>query len=163
MAVTFAGLNHRDNRLANSGNQFSSEPPDQALCVGPNHVLEAVNTVMRVYDKAGAQVAPVLTLTSSSATPRRSTGRPVCTARSSPTRSATTTRPPAGTSCACSRSTRTRRPGDFTGKNRLDIAVSRHRDPTGDWKRYKLPVQNDGTEGTPDHNCDPIPTRAGPR
>ena len=32
---TFAGLNHRDNRLANGGNQFSSEPPDQALCVGP--------------------------------------------------------------------------------------------------------------------------------
>jgi hypothetical protein len=27
VGVTFAGLNHRDNRLANGGNQFSSEPP----------------------------------------------------------------------------------------------------------------------------------------
>ena len=52
LTSTFAGLNHRDNRLANGGNQFSSEPPDQALCVGPGHVLEGVNT-FAVYDKAG--------------------------------------------------------------------------------------------------------------
>ncbi len=45
--------------------------------------------------------------------------------------------------------------GQFTGKNRLDIAVSQTDDPTGDWFLYKLPVQNDGTEGTPDHGCDP--------
>ncbi len=30
----FLGLNHRDQRLANGGNQFSLEPPDQGLCVG---------------------------------------------------------------------------------------------------------------------------------
>ena len=59
-AVTFAGLNHRDNRLANRGNQFSLEPPDQALCVGPSHVLEGVNTVMRVYDKRGGAVSPTI-------------------------------------------------------------------------------------------------------
>jgi hypothetical protein len=28
------GLNHRDQRTANGGNQFSVEPPDQGLCVG---------------------------------------------------------------------------------------------------------------------------------
>src|SRR4029450_6471822 len=26
-------------------------------------------------------------------------------------------------------------------------------DPTGAWTLYKMPVQNDGTEGTPDHGC----------
>ena len=57
LASTFAGLNHRDNRLANNGNQFSNEPPDQALCVGPSAVVEGVNTVFRVYDKAGAPLS----------------------------------------------------------------------------------------------------------
>jgi hypothetical protein len=28
-SLTFAGLNHRNQRLANGGNQFSLEPPDQ--------------------------------------------------------------------------------------------------------------------------------------
>src|SRR4051794_22598884 len=31
IGLTFEGLNHRQNRLANGGNQFSLEPPDQAL------------------------------------------------------------------------------------------------------------------------------------
>src|ERR1700756_1313908 len=30
---SFDGLNHRQNRLANGGRQFSLEPPDQGLCV----------------------------------------------------------------------------------------------------------------------------------
>ena len=75
-ALTFAGLDHRDNRLANDGNQFSSEPPDQALCVGPRYVLEGVNTVMRVYDKSGAPSGRPSRSTSSSATRPRSTGPP---------------------------------------------------------------------------------------
>jgi hypothetical protein len=45
--------------------------------------------------------------------------------------------------------------GDFTGKNRLDLAVSNTDDPLGEWTLYKMPVQNDGTEGTPDHDCKP--------
>ena len=32
-AVGFDGLSHRDQQLANNGNQFSSEPPDQGLGV----------------------------------------------------------------------------------------------------------------------------------
>ena len=47
------GLNHRDQRTANGGNQFSLEPPDQGLCVGNGFVLETVNDVLRVYDTAG--------------------------------------------------------------------------------------------------------------
>ncbi len=45
----WAGLNFVDQRTADGGNQFSLEPPDQALCVGNGRVLEAVNTVMAMY------------------------------------------------------------------------------------------------------------------
>ena len=46
----FNGLNHRDQRLANNGNQFSLEPPDQGLCVGGDYTIEAVNTALAVYN-----------------------------------------------------------------------------------------------------------------
>jgi hypothetical protein len=50
----FNGLNFRDQRTANGGNQFSVEPPDQANCAGNGQVLEVVNTVARVFSSAGA-------------------------------------------------------------------------------------------------------------
>ena len=43
--------------------------------------------------------------------------------------------------------------GDFTGKNYIDLAVSHTGDPTGTWTVYRIPGINDGTEGTPDHDC----------
>ena len=43
--------------------------------------------------------------------------------------------------------------GAFTGKNHLDLAVSNTANPTGSWTIYRLPVQDDGTDGTPDHHC----------
>src|SRR5207249_1116980 len=43
--------------------------------------------------------------------------------------------------------------GDFTGKNHLDLAVSNSANPLGTWTIYRLPVQDDGTEGTPNHGC----------
>lgn len=43
--VSFDGLSFRDQRLANGGNQFSVEPPDQGLCAGNGYVLESVNDV----------------------------------------------------------------------------------------------------------------------
>jgi hypothetical protein len=39
--TSFDGLNFFDQRFANNGNQFSVEPPDQALCAGNGFVLEA--------------------------------------------------------------------------------------------------------------------------
>ena len=157
-AVTFAGLNHRDNRLANGGNQFSSEPPDQALCVGPSHVLEGVNTVMRVYDKSGAPVSPTISF-------NEFFGYPPAIDRATGTFGAFITDPvchfdPASGRFFLGVLTLDQDPttGDFTGKNRLDLAVSTTSDPTGVWKRYSMPVQNDGTQGTPDHNCDGDPT-----
>ncbi|MEP6702331.1 MAG: hypothetical protein ABJB04_05010 [Betaproteobacteria bacterium] len=49
----FNGLTHRDQRLADGGNQFSSEPPDQCLAVGGGFVLEGVNSAFRVNSTAG--------------------------------------------------------------------------------------------------------------
>jgi hypothetical protein len=51
---TFDGLNHRQQRLANGGNQFSLEPPDQGLCVGNGVEMEIINDVMRVYNPNGS-------------------------------------------------------------------------------------------------------------
>jgi hypothetical protein len=53
----FAGTSHRDQRLAAGGNQFSLEPPDQALAVGPGYVLESVNLAIALYTPGGTLVA----------------------------------------------------------------------------------------------------------
>lgn len=39
----------------------------------------------------------------------------------------------------------------LSGKNHLDLAVSTSANPLGGWIVYRIPVQNDGTDGTPDH------------
>ena len=59
LGLSFEGLNHRDQRLANGGNQFSLEPPDQALCVGNGYTVEATNSVLRVWSTAGAPLTGV--------------------------------------------------------------------------------------------------------
>ena len=155
ISVSFAGLNHRDNRLANGGNQFSSEPPDQALCVGPNHVLEGVNTVLRVYDKGGNPVSNTISY-------NEFFGYPPAINRTTRVFGAFLTDPVCYYDAEVGRFfmavlTLDQDPvsGDFTGANRLDIAVSTSDNPTGTWNLYKLAVQNDGTEGTPDHHCSP--------
>ncbi|MEP6592466.1 MAG: hypothetical protein ABJC51_02170, partial [Acidobacteriota bacterium] len=55
----FNGLTHADQRLADRGNQYSIEPPDQALAVGNGLVLEAVNLAIRVRSTAGASAQVV--------------------------------------------------------------------------------------------------------
>jgi hypothetical protein len=49
----FNGLDHADQRLADQGNQFSVEPPDQAMGVNATQVFEGVNDALAVYDHAG--------------------------------------------------------------------------------------------------------------
>jgi hypothetical protein len=51
--VGFTGLTHLDQRLTNSGNQFSIEPPDQGLAVGASRIFEAVNDAVNVYNLNG--------------------------------------------------------------------------------------------------------------
>ncbi|HSB00795.1 MAG TPA: hypothetical protein VLE49_09100, partial [Anaerolineales bacterium] len=150
---SFDGLNHRDQRLANGGNQFSIEPPDQGLCVGNGFVLESVNDVLRVFDTSGAPLTGVIDLNTFygyAAQINRTTGE----------QGAFVTDP------SCYYDPDTQRwfqvvltldvdpgTGDFLGSNHIDVAVSTSPSPVGSWVVYRLPVQDDGTDGTPDHGC----------
>src|SRR5712691_3057010 len=62
LGLSFNGLNFRQQRLANGGNQFSVEPPDQGLCVGNGFVLETVNDVLNVYSTSGQSLLGVTDL-----------------------------------------------------------------------------------------------------
>lgn len=154
--ASFDGLNFRQQRLANGGNQFSVEPPDQALCVGNGFVFEAVNDVVRVFHTDGTPATGVVDLNTFygyAAAINRSTG----------------VRGPFVTDPSCLFDPTTQRffnvvltlevkptapsAGGFLGPNHLDIAVSNTSDPTGTWTIYRIPVQDDGTGGTPNHGC----------
>jgi hypothetical protein len=150
------GLNHRDQRTANGGNQFSLEPPDQGLCVGNGFVLETVNDVLRVYDKAGNPLTGVTDQNTFYGYPpaiNRTVNPPVFG--------------PFVTDPNCLFDRVTRRwfhtvltldvnpaTGDFVGTNHLDLAVSKTADPRGDWAIYRIPAHDNGADGTPDHHCE---------
>jgi len=153
LIASFDGLNHRDQRLANGGNQFSVEPPDQGLCAGNGFVMETVNDVIRVFDTAGQPQTGVIDQNSFY-------GYPPAINRT------TLVRGPFVTDPSCLFDTDTQRwfhvvltletvpaTGAFTGVNHLDIAVSNTSSPLGTWTIYRLPVQDDGTQGTPNHQC----------
>lgn len=59
-AFGFNGLTHAQQRLANQGNQFSVEPPSQAIAVGNGYVLEGVNNAVQVYNTSGAALLPAV-------------------------------------------------------------------------------------------------------
>jgi hypothetical protein len=156
LSVHFEGLNFFNQRFANGGNQFSVEPPDQGLCAGNGFVLESVNDVIRIYHSDGTPAAGVMDLNSFYGYPaavNRATGRrgqfvtdPTClfdptTQRFFNVVLTLEVKPTAPSA------------GGFMGANHLDIAVSNTSDPTGSWTIYRLPVQNDGTQGTPNHGC----------
>ncbi len=56
-SLHFEALTALDSRYADNGNQFTNEPPDQALCVGNGFTMEGVNTAIAVFDRTGAQLA----------------------------------------------------------------------------------------------------------
>ncbi len=148
----FRGLNHRDQRLANGGNQFSTEPPDQALCVGNGYVVESVNSVLRVWDTAGVALTGVQDLNTFFGYPaavNRTTGAvganvidPICHYD-----------PDNNRFIVVITTLHVLPNGAFTGKNTIDVAVSNSGNPTGSWTIYSVPAQNDGTDGTPNHHC----------
>ncbi|HEY4448996.1 MAG TPA: hypothetical protein VGN03_10375 [Steroidobacteraceae bacterium] len=158
---SFNGMNHFDQRFGSTAgnNQFSLEPPDQGLCVGSDgngntRVLEVLNDVLNVYDTSGAALAVPQALNGFlgyAPALDRSTGvfGPEVTDPSCVFDAATghwflivfTIDQTAG--------------GDFTGTNHLDLAVSNTADPTGSWTIYRIPTQDDGTDGTPNHHCSP--------
>jgi hypothetical protein len=159
LGVNFQGLNFHDQRFANGGNQFSVEPPDQGLCAGNGFLLETVNDVLQVYDTAGnallngGQAVDLNTFY----------GYPPAIVRSGPHAGE---RGPSVTDPSCIYDQAIGRfvqvvltldhvglTASLTGNNHLDIAVSDTGNPTGTWTIYRLPVQNNGTQGTPNHGC----------
>ncbi len=151
---SFEGLNFFKQRFANGGNQFSIEPPDQGLCVGNGFVMESVNNVISFYDTAGNLLKGPIdhnTFYGYLAAINRSTGA----------------RGPSITDPSCLYDADTKRwfhvvltldhvgtTANENGNNHLDLAVSNTSDPTGAWTIYRIPAQNNGTQGTPDHHCD---------
>jgi hypothetical protein len=177
LVTSFDGLNHFQNRFGSTsgGNQFSLEPPDQGLCVGTDgagntRIVETINDVMRVYDTSGSAITKPQALNSFF-------GYAPAIIRSPLTFGPFVTDP----SCLFDAATGRwfmdvltldtfPKVGDngqehFTGTNHLDLAVSNSSDPTGAWTIYRIPVQDDGTDGTPNHGCSaghdtskPLPT-----
>jgi hypothetical protein len=150
--ISMLGLNHFDQRTANGGNQWSLEPPDQALCVGNGFTVEAVNSVLRVFDSGGHALTGVQDLNTFfgyAAAVDRDTFTigpdvidPVCLYD-----------PENQRFVVAITTLHVDSDGDYTGKNTIDVAVSNTGDPTGKWTVYYVPAQNDGTDGTPDHGC----------
>ena len=154
--LNFDGLNFHDQRFANGGNQFSVEPPDQGLCAGNGFVLESVNDVLRIFKADGTPAtvpvdlntfygyAPAIDRTKNPLQFGPSITDPSCYFD-------------APTQRWFSLALTLDRANPFTqglsGANHLDLAVSQTADPTGSWSIYRIPVQNDGTQGTPDHGC----------
>jgi hypothetical protein len=152
LKLGFDGLNLRNQRLANGGNQFTVEPPDQALCVGNGYVVEAVNDVTRVFDKAGNPLTGVVDLNTFF-------GYPAAIKRTPPRAFGPDITDPV---CFFDHST-----GHFflavltldidpatdalVGSTHLDIAVSTTANPLDPWTVYSLPVTDDGSQGTPKH------------
>jgi hypothetical protein len=151
--VTFEGLNHFDQRNANGGNQFSTEPPDQGLCVGGGFVIEVVNQVIQVYDVAGLPLSGVVDLNTFYGYPPAFVrpGGPFGPVVFDPS---CYYDPEHGDFIVVAATLETDpSDGSFTGASHLDVAVGAGADPLGTWNVYSIPTENDGSNGTPDHNC----------
>ena len=152
VVTSFDGMTFRQQRLANGGNQFSIEPPDQGLCAGNGFVVESVNDLLRVFDTAGNTLKTVDLNTFY--------GYPAAINRTTGAEGPEVTDP----SCLFDQDTqrwfhvvltldRVGTTSALAGPNHLDIAVSDSANPLGSWTIYRIPAQNDGTDGTPDHGC----------
>ena len=150
----FDGISHRDQRLADNGNQLSLEPPDQGLCVGNGHVIEAVNLALTVRSTAtfGVEV-PTTALNTFFGLPDEINrqGNPV-------------TFGPFVSDPRCYFDVQTQRfyltvleidrdpaSGMMATHSATLLAVSQTGDPTGSWGVFSVDATDDGTNGTPVH------------
>ena len=155
LGLSFDGLNHRQNRLASHGNQFSLEPPDQGICANGQYVLETVNDVMRVFDTAGNPLTAPTALNAFY-------GYAPAIVRTPRVYGPFVTDP------SCFYDAPSQRwfhvvltidvnpaNGHFLGSNHLDVAVSKTSNPMtpNGWNIYRIAAQDDGSQGTPDHHC----------
>ncbi|MBA3734052.1 MAG: hypothetical protein H0W90_02460 [Actinobacteria bacterium] len=165
----FEGLNFYQQRYARAGNQFSLEPPDQALCVGNGYELEAVNDVLNIYSGSGASVLPDNTSANIVAGFPRNVNHAVdlnsfygyapAINRSNGVRGPFVTDPTCLYDAATQRffvvvlTLETFPSGGFTTVNHLDIAVSKTSNPTGDWNIYPIEVTGDGSNPSASNAC----------
>jgi hypothetical protein len=146
----FEGLNLFQQRFARGGNQFTVEPPDQALCVGNGYIVEAVNDVLNVYDSGGNSLLPANAV-GGAVDLNSFYGYAPAINRTTGVRAQFVTDPSCLYDAATQRffvvvlTLETRPNGSFTLVNHIDIAVSQTSDPTGLWTIYRTDVTNDGT------------------
>jgi hypothetical protein len=142
----FNAISHRDQRLANNGNQFSLEPPDQGLAVGGGFVVEAVNDAVRVFNSTGTPLTGTVALSSFLGLP------PAIDRSQTPVVFGPEPTDPKVyfdastqrfflTSLVLNRKSDT---GALITPVRIYIAVSQTPDPTGNWTILTLDVTNDG-------------------
>jgi hypothetical protein len=148
-ADSFSGFNaisHRDQRLANNGNQFSLEPPDQGLAVGGGFVVEAVNDGVRVFNPTGTALTGTVALSSFLGLPPAidRTKNPAVFGPE-PTDPKIYYDAPTQrfflTTLVLNRKSDT---GALIVPVKIYIAVSQTPDPTGNWTILTLDVTNDG-------------------
>jgi hypothetical protein len=146
---TFTGLNHFDERTAGTGiyanTNFSLEPPDQALCVGGDYVVESVNDAIAVYSKSGDRLtAPEALNQFYGLTPSIDrtnvvygdfTSDPKCIYDSGDGGHFIVSILQAG---------QVPTNGHFDGTGGVYLAVSKTADPTGDWNVYHFDDASDG-------------------
>ncbi len=146
-AQSFDGINFYQQRyVADHGNQFSVEPPDQGLSVGPSSVLESVNDTISTYSKTGAVLSGPTSLNKFygyASAINRKTGKvgPFVTDPVSYFDADTQRFYHVVLTLDVDGS------GNFTGQNHLDLAVSRTSAPTtayADWLHYSFDVTKDG-------------------
>jgi len=128
-AFGFKGLSNFDQAGVNQG--FSTEPPDQALCVGNGFVFEGVNSAFAVYNENGGLVVGPVQANAFFGVPfELNVSDPRCIYDKASDRWFVTM---------------IEYPNDFS-HNHLEIAVSQTGDPTGVFNLYDIDVTHDGSD-----------------
>jgi hypothetical protein len=149
----FAGINHRQQRLADGGNQWSLTPPDQGLCAGNGEIVENVNNAVRTFTTSGSPVTGAIamntffgfghevdrTVTPIVAGPHQ-LGDPSCVYDAGSNRFFLSVFDFKGDAA-----------GNPLGPTWVDIAVSPVGTSIGTWSVFQIDVTNDGTDNTPSH------------
>jgi len=163
--TSFNAQGEFQTRFTNGGNAFSSEPPDQGLCVNSKYELETTNSVLQVYDKAGNPLLAGKKLFPTGPSVGLSYtqfyGYPDEFVRPSGPFGPSLFDPSCQYDQASGRwfhlvDSLGQRPANaaLTGLGWVDLAVSVTSNPLGRWYLYKIYTQNDGNQGTPNHHCD---------
>jgi hypothetical protein len=161
---TFDALNHFQNRYSDSGNQFSGEPPDQALCVSSKYVLENVNAVLQVYTPKGKALLPgqpgIPGAGPVGVSVNQFFGMPTSFDRTNILFGPFVSDPECVYDAAQHRWFVTTLEldldpdtGDFAGPSSIFVAVSRTGNPLGQWNVWSIDTTNNGKGGTPNHHC----------